>query len=369
MTAKADNQIPPNPGPLESLGENRTIVTPYAFGVAPALLGKPLATPFRRLVAILLDLLLIAILAGTPSLVLALLSAWVSWRAAGKYQPQSGLRRLPFYVMRLTATLLLFLGALSLYERIGSGDDDSIAEVNGETISPQTGLQLAAISVRYVGRADDLITQIENGTCGVAMDCWTALMQEMGQDLGNTRLSQSVATGLLKSIAGKAVTQLTQVQIDEITTAGVQAWTTVAPPVLTQLPAQTADFVADSIQSDMAEINRPAGIMELLGNLAQDLGLGFGWAAFYFTVFGAWWRGQTPGKRLLKIRIVRLNGADMNLWESFGRYAGYCAGLATGLLGFLQIYWDPNRQAIQDKISETLVLDLRPKPAHAKANS
>ena len=42
-----------------------------------------------------------------------------------------------------------------------------------------------------------------------------------------------------------------------------------------------------------------------------------------------------------------------------GRYGGYGAGLATGLMGFLQIYWDPNRQAIQDKISETLVVDIR----------
>jgi hypothetical protein len=29
------------------------------------------------------------------------------------------------------------------------------------------------------------------------------------------------------------------------------------------------------------------------------------------------------------------------------------------LSGFLQVYWDPNRQAIQDKISETLVINIR----------
>ena len=59
------------------------------------------------------------------------------------------------------------------------------------------------------------------------------------------------------------------------------------------------------------------------------------------------------------IKIIKLDGKALNLWESFGRYGGYGAGLATGLLGFLQIYWDPNRQAIQDKISETLVIDMR----------
>ena len=35
------------------------------------------------------------------------------------------------------------------------------------------------------------------------------------------------------------------------------------------------------------------------------------------------------------------------------------AGLATGLLGFIQIYWDANRQAIHDKISATVVIDIR----------
>nr|WP_244859282.1 hypothetical protein [Shewanella dokdonensis] len=41
---------------------------------------------------------------------------------------------------------------------------------------------------------------------------------------------------------------------------------------------------------------------------------------------------------------------------AFGRYGGYGAGVTTGLLGFLQIYWDSNRQCIQDKIGETVVV-------------
>ena len=42
--------------------------------------------------------------------------------------------------------------------------------------------------------------------------------------------------------------------------------------------------------------------------------------------------------------------------DCFGRCGGYGAGFATGLLGFLQVYWDPSRQAIQDKISATVVI-------------
>ena len=90
--------------------------------------------------------------------------------------------------------------------------------------------------------------------------------------------------------------------------------------------------------------------------IIQDLGLGFGWAAVYFTLFSLLWRGQTPGKKVCNIRVVALNGEPLGLLDCFGRYGGYGAGFATGLLGFLQVYWDPNRQAIQDKISATVVI-------------
>jgi len=90
--------------------------------------------------------------------------------------------------------------------------------------------------------------------------------------------------------------------------------------------------------------------------IIQDLGLGFGWAAVYFTLFSLLWRGQTPGKKVCNIRVVALSGEPLGLLDCFGRYGGYGAGFATGLLGFLQVYWDPNRQAIQDKISATVVI-------------
>jgi uncharacterized RDD family membrane protein YckC len=89
-----------------------------------------------------------------------------------------------------------------------------------------------------------------------------------------------------------------------------------------------------------------------------DLGIGFGWAALYFSAFTAWFNGQTLGKMLFRIRVIKIDGKELTLWESFERYGGYSAGLATGLLGFLQVIWDPNRQAIHDKISETVVIDL-----------
>jgi len=98
---------------------------------------------------------------------------------------------------------------------------------------------------------------------------------------------------------------------------------------------------------------------EWLKGMLKELGPSFGWAALYFTLFTAIWNGQTPGKKVLNIQVIQLDGTPLSIWDSFGRYGGYGAGLATGLLGFLQIYWDPNRQAIHDKISSTVVIDLK----------
>lgn len=89
------------------------------------------------------------------------------------------------------------------------------------------------------------------------------------------------------------------------------------------------------------------------------LGLRFGWAIAYFTLLPTWWRGQTVGKRLFGLRVVHLTGKPLGLMDSFCRYGGYAAGLATGGIGLLQVLWDPNRQAVEDKLAHTVVVDLR----------
>ncbi|CAN5914743.1 hypothetical protein BH11PSE8_BH11PSE8_19620 [soil metagenome] len=91
----------------------------------------------------------------------------------------------------------------------------------------------------------------------------------------------------------------------------------------------------------------------------RGLGVGFGWAAVYFSLLPAWWNGQTVGKRLFSLRVVELTGKPMTVLRCLKRYGGYAAGMATGLLGFAQVFWDSNRQAIQDKTAHTVVIDLR----------
>lgn len=118
------------------------------------------------------------------------------------------------------------------------------------------------------------------------------------------------------------------------------------------------------------EKERRFSLMGSIRKVLDDIGFDIGWAAVYWTFITAWWNGQTFGKRLFGLRVLQLNGKPLTIMDSFSRYGGYAAGVATGLAGFAQVYWDPNRQAIHDKVSFTVVADeRRPKLAWSPETS
>jgi uncharacterized RDD family membrane protein YckC len=45
----------------------------------------------------------------------------------------------------------------------------------------------------------------------------------------------------------------------------------------------------------------------------------FAFFAGYFTLFEAYWRGQTPGKKLMKLRVIKDSGRQITLFESLTR--------------------------------------------------
>jgi len=117
----------------------------------------------------------------------------------------------------------------------------------------------------------------------------------------------------------------------------------------------------EDLEARLAEARKPRPLQwrdEAMRRLHQ-LGLRFGWAIAYFSLLPFWWPGQTVGKRLFGLRVVHLAGKPMGVMDCFGRYGGYAAGLATGGIGLLQALWDPNRQAVEDKLAHTVVIDLR----------
>lgn len=258
-----------------NIEEDKNYVTSYAFGVNPELIGKPLASPSRRLWSIFIDFIIVSSLTLMSTTIMALCVFMVSligFRKARKEElnePSPTMLPNIFVAMAVLSALIIF------------------ASVSINSVSSEVSSWSWSIS------SDDEESEID------------ATQQEPGKEV----IQSDVADN-----AGESSEESVKEELSLI------AWTQAA---------------------------------------LTDLGLGFGWAALYFSVFTAWFRGQTVGKMLLGLRVTKIDGKPITLWESFGRYGGYSAGLATGLLGFMQILWDPNRQAIHDKISETVVLNLR----------
>jgi len=80
------------------------------------------------------------------------------------------------------------------------------------------------------------------------------------------------------------------------------------------------------------------------------------WLVLYFGLFVWRTNGLTPGKRLLRIRVVSLTHAKITLWQSVERALGYGASALEAGFGFLQYFLHPNRCCVHDRIAETIVV-------------
>lgn len=153
-----------------------------------------------------------------------------------------------------------------------------------------------------------------------------------------------------------AVWQGVQLDKPHKVVAGVEAETEAA----VKKEIRDADRIAQ-LENELAQAKKPKLWRwgDEISSQLHAIGAGFGWAIIYFSLVPFLWRGQTVGKRLLRLRIMELTGKRLTIFHCFSRYGGYAAGMATGMFGFAQVLWDANRQAIQDKIAHTVVIDER----------
>jgi uncharacterized RDD family membrane protein YckC len=89
--------------------------------------------------------------------------------------------------------------------------------------------------------------------------------------------------------------------------------------------------------------------------------------AIYFTLSFYFWKGQTIGKRILRLKVISLYHKHLGLWHCLERSLGYYASTLEGGFGFIQAFWNPNRMALHDKIGETIVIKLQKK--HPQINT
>jgi uncharacterized RDD family membrane protein YckC len=69
--------------------------------------------------------------------------------------------------------------------------------------------------------------------------------------------------------------------------------------------------------------------------------------------------GRTLGKLVARTQVLSLTSERLGLWQSIERGLGYGAATLELGLGFLQFFWDPNRMCAQDRLAETIVIDVR----------
>jgi uncharacterized RDD family membrane protein YckC len=75
-----------------------------------------------------------------------------------------------------------------------------------------------------------------------------------------------------------------------------------------------------------------------------------------YNIFFWTFSGSSPGKSIMGIRIVPLNGKKISLWRGLLRYLGYYISAIPFGLGFLWIIIDNRRMAWHDKLSRTCVI-------------
>lgn len=330
-----------------SIPENKDYVTPYAFGIPNDLIGTPLASPNKRLFALLIDLAVIALLTQLSDFVLAgafafvLIKASNQLKAKGKY----GISR---KIMRGIGIISAFVFVIGCLKYMSGDEKTNIFDFTADKRQVEQdytvagGLAISAMKLEAEDKAKDIETRVEEGVCA-EQECWQQHLERAATNI--TKLEPSIDLAeLLSTTYSPYLNNISEEEFVSLVNESVKN-AREQHPIMEQAVVEASDEVTRSFNA-------------LIKDLFEEFAFEFGWPLIYFSAMTGWFHGQSLGKRALKIKVIKLNGQPPNLWEGFGRYGGYGAGLATGLMGFLQIYWDPNRQCIQDKISETLVIDL-----------
>jgi uncharacterized RDD family membrane protein YckC len=85
----------------------------------------------------------------------------------------------------------------------------------------------------------------------------------------------------------------------------------------------------------------------------------------YFAFFEWWWDGQTPGKRLMKLRVIREDGRPITLWEAIARNLLRIFDAIPGFVipiysvGLIVVFLNSRDQRVGDMFAGTVVISER----------
>lgn len=312
----------------EAPEDPRDWITPEDLNVAPALLGLPLASPWQRAKAMAVDVALVTLLSNFGNTPLLAGCCWVAWRwyklqraSRGEVRKESGW---------LGWAPALCLVAFGLYSSTMEHIDEPTKQARREAAAAASTDKAA--STEKADRHDE-----DNDTSEVHEDV---------KDL----VKHAIATAATAASAASASASggLEQEVIRQVEKDG-------------ELQRKADRLRIKALQEEVRSLKDEAkrSPLEKLRHWWEVVGLNLVWAFVYFVAFPLIWPGQTPGKKLMGLRIVELTGKPLKPMLCVRRYGGYAAGATTGGMGFLQILWDANRQGLHDKAAHTAVIDTR----------
>lgn len=103
-------------------------------------------------------------------------------------------------------------------------------------------------------------------------------------------------------------------------------------------------------------VNQLFGLNKIGGNLSGFINIVINWGyAVYF--IGS--SGATLGKRVMHLKVVKTNGSSVTYGDALMReLLGKLVSLLTLGIGYLWVLWDPQKQALHDKIANTYVMKV-----------
>ena len=122
-------------------------------------------------------------------------------------------------------------------------------------------------------------------------------------------------------------------------------------------------------------------ILALVGSLVADIRLDTlarllaagAWVTVVGVYFVLFWStaGQTPGMRLMSLRVMTRNGEPPGVARSIVRLIGLGLAIVPLFLGFVPVLIDAQRRGLQDFLAGTIVLyaGLEPPPAPQPARA
>jgi len=346
----------------------RSIVTPDAFDVSEEMLGLPLARPAQRGVAMLIDLVVIGLITAFVSGwgyflwgVIGLVMLQMAFRTPAGSWTQGQLGRVSAWMFRgsvgcLGVLILLVVGLVWL----GSRDDFREAQIDRAI----EGLADQGIRIEGVEDVDDL-PELARQLEGLAPSASVAAV-DSALTAEAAALEPSEVADALVALDGPDAPDSVEVAGGRIPAEvwrgalgarAIELFAADTVGTLERTVAQREDQV-EELQGDLAaaEAEADTGFFAVVRDVFAQLGSAFGVWTLYFTVATVVLRGRTVGKLMTRIRVVRLDGEPLTWLPSLERAGGYAAGIATGLMGFMRVFWDRNRQCVHDRIVGTVVV-------------